>query len=105
MDDQAKIKHSKRILQKENYVRKQVKIAKVNKIPANDTRYELLRNIPPINYDPADEVAFVYMAINYDKDYFLTSTYKEGHAEKQLQIFLYSDENFIQQIEGHVIDF
>ena len=36
MDEQTKIKHSKRILQKENYVKKQVKIAKVNKIPVDE---------------------------------------------------------------------
>ena len=36
MDEQAKIKHSKRILQKENYVKKQLKIAKAYKIPVDE---------------------------------------------------------------------
>ena len=36
MDEQAKIKHSKRILQKENYVKKQVKIAKAHNIPVEE---------------------------------------------------------------------
>jgi hypothetical protein len=36
MDEQAKIKHSKRIQQKENHVKKQVKIAKANKIPVDE---------------------------------------------------------------------
>ncbi len=36
MDEQAKIKHSKRIQQKENHVKKQVKIAKANKIPVKE---------------------------------------------------------------------
>lgn len=36
MDDQAKIKHSKRIQQKENYIKKQVKIAKAHKIPVDE---------------------------------------------------------------------
>ena len=36
MDEQAKIKHSKRILQKENYVKKQVKIAKSHNIPVEE---------------------------------------------------------------------
>lgn len=36
MDDQAKIKHSKRIQQKKNYIKKQVKIAKAHKIPVDE---------------------------------------------------------------------
>ena len=36
MDEQAKIKHSKRIQQKENHVKKQVKIAKAYKIPVDE---------------------------------------------------------------------
>ena len=32
MDEEAKIKHSKRILQKENYVKKQLKISKAHGI-------------------------------------------------------------------------
>ena len=36
MDEQAKIKHSKRIQQKENHVKKQVNIAKANKIPVDE---------------------------------------------------------------------
>ena len=36
MDEQSKIKHSKRILQKENYVKKQVKIAKAHGIPVEN---------------------------------------------------------------------
>ena len=78
---------------------------KVNKIPSNDARYDLLRTITIKMYDPEDEVAYVYLRINDDKDYFLTSTYKEGHAQQQLQTMLYTDYNFIYQIEGHIIDF
>lgn len=36
MDDLTKIKHSKRIQQKENYVNKQVKIAKTHGIPVDE---------------------------------------------------------------------
>ena len=36
MDEQAKIKHSKRILQKENYVKKQLKIAKAHNFPVEE---------------------------------------------------------------------
>ena len=36
MDEQAKIKHSKRIQQKENHVKRQVKIAKAYKIPVEE---------------------------------------------------------------------
>lgn len=36
MDEQAKIKHSKRILQKENHVKRQMKIAKAYKIPVDE---------------------------------------------------------------------
>lgn len=36
MDEEAKIKHSKRIQQKENHVKRQVKIAKANKIPVDE---------------------------------------------------------------------
>ena len=36
MDDIAKIKHSKRMLQKENYVKRQTKIAKAYNIPVKE---------------------------------------------------------------------
>ena len=36
MDDLTKIKHSKRIQQKENYVNKQVKITKTYGLPVNE---------------------------------------------------------------------
>jgi hypothetical protein len=77
---------------------------KVNRIPADDARYELLLNIPSRDYDESSGVAFVYMVINDDKDYFLTCTYEYGNAQLQLQTFFYGTE-FVQQIEGHIIDF
>jgi hypothetical protein len=36
MDEEAKIKHSKRILQKENHVKRQLKIAKAHNIPVKE---------------------------------------------------------------------
>jgi hypothetical protein len=36
MDEEAKIKHSKRILQKENYVKKQLKISKAHGITVTE---------------------------------------------------------------------
>ena len=36
MDEEAKIKHSKRILQKENHVKRQLKIAKAHNFPVEE---------------------------------------------------------------------
>lgn len=36
MDDESKIKHSKRLQQKENHIRKETQIAKQNHIPVDD---------------------------------------------------------------------
>lgn len=79
--------------------------SKVNKIPRDDARYELLRTIPSKQYDPEDRVTYVYMAINEEKDYFLTYTYEEGTPSMQLQTLFYGDDNDIYQVDGHVMYF
>ena len=45
MDEQAKLKHSKRIQQKQNHVRKEVKIAKAHGIPVENP-HELSKKSP-----------------------------------------------------------
>jgi len=68
----------------------------IKKIQKNDKRYDMVLSIPRKEYDPTDEVTFVYMYITEKKDYFLTYT----NFEIQLQTFLYID-NVIHSIEGY----
>ena len=71
---------------------------KIQKIPKNDIRYDLLQTIPNKEYDPVDDTVYVYMQINDDKDYFMV--YKD--CKIQLQTLKYID-NVIYFIDGSTI--
>jgi len=71
---------------------------RINKIQKNDKRYKMLLSIPYKEYDPNDDVTFVYISINDEKDYYITY----ANFEVQIQIFMY-DDNLIHQIEAHNI--
>ena len=49
MDELSKVKHSKRIQQKENHVKKQVKIAKANGIPVKQGEEHYLAKHSAVN--------------------------------------------------------
>ena len=70
----------------------------IKKIQKNDIRYEILLNIPLKEYDPIDDVIFIYLDINQNKDYFLTYS----NFKIQLQTFLYEN-NIIYRIDGHCV--
>ena len=69
---------------------------KIQKIPKNDKRYDILLKIPSKDYSPEDDVTYVYMRINDEKDYFLTY----NNFAIQLQTLMY-DDNTVYGLEGH----
>lgn len=74
------------------------KIIQINRIEKTNQIYNLLLTIPEKNYDPDDQVTYVYMNINEEKDYFLSYL----NYEIQLQTFRYeADTRIIHGLEGH----
>ena len=52
-----------------------------NRIARNDPRYRLLQTIPEKEYEPLDDLTYVYLRINDNKDYYITVDirYEEEH--------------------------
>ncbi len=54
------------------FVLRNGELIQINLIPKTDERYNILREIPPKEYDDSDGVTFVYLNINDMKDFFIT---------------------------------
>ena len=54
------------------FVLRNGELKQINTIPKTDERYDILREIPWKEYDENDDVTFVYLNINEQKDFFIT---------------------------------
>lgn len=65
---------------------------KIQRIPKDDIRYQLLSNIPSKEYDEQDDTSFVYLNINEDKDYYIVfvPSANKRNVELQIQTLEYS---------------
>jgi hypothetical protein len=75
------------------------KIIQINRIDHNDKRYQLLMKLPVKEYYPINNITYLYLSINDEKDFFIT--YKD--YEIQIQILLYKNSNNIVWLGGHKI--
>ena len=75
---------------------------KVNKLSKNDPRYDVLRNIPIVEYDEDDGVSFVYLIINDDRDIYMTVHKQNDQYCKQVQGFVWHG-NVLEALYGHSI--
>jgi len=82
------------------FVIRKGEILQINRIPNIDEIYSILYSIPEKEYEPFNDVTFVYMHISDTKEYFLT--YKDYKI--QLQTFEYSDTDIITRIDGSTYD-
>jgi hypothetical protein len=71
---------------------------KIQKIPENDERYEILLTIPYKEYDLTNHTIYVYLTISEEKDYFLV--YKNFQIE--LLTLGYGDDNVVYFIDRSI---
>jgi hypothetical protein len=70
----------------------------IDRISKKDKRYEVLKTIPEKQVDPFDDVIYVYLFINGDKDYVLSldNMFDEGITKPKLifrtDVFEYNNE-------------
>jgi len=65
-------------------------ILKINKIHNIERTYEILSTIPNKNYDPEEDMMFVYLGINSSKNFILT--YK--NSEINIDTLFYKNDRF-----------
>ena len=79
------------------FVVRKGQIIQINQIPKHDKRYELLASIPQKEYIADENLTFVYLDINENKDFYLT--YCDN--EIQLQSLLYIGNCHIKQLDAY----
>jgi hypothetical protein len=97
MDEQAKLKHSKRLQQKENHVRKEMKIAKAHGIPVENP-HELLKKSPVSCGNPK-----CVMCGNPRKMWHeLTIQEKRAHQEMETQRARHGNGTLVDEIDEYL---
>lgn len=80
---------------------KDYRFKRISKIPFNDERYLMISKIPIKEYDPEDNVTYVYIRISDEKDYYIV--YKDFQI--QIQVLGYHpDQNLVYFISGDIFE-
>ena len=74
------------------------KLMPINRIPKTDIRYTMLQTVPEKEYDEIDNMVYVYLWINDNKDYFMV--YKNYSI--QLQTLLYIGKTHIHLLAAKI---